>query len=348
MWSEAEKTGAEPGDRRSMALLIDEALGYVYPAALRAVAAVGVADELAGGPRTVAELAGQTGVHEESLHRILRLVATRGVVEELDDGRFLLTELGQALRSDVPLSARPAVLMLTDHTLWLPSGEMERCLREGGSVFAGIFGMPFFDYFAMDEQTATSFHNGMAAVSDAENLPVAACYDFPEAGVVVDVGGGHGGFLLEVLRRRTGLEGVLFDEAHVVAGHRLDIDEIKGRWRTAPGDFFSEVPRGDVYLIKRILHDWDDEQCAAILRNCRRAMAPGGRILVVDAVVPRGNTPHQAKTLDLLLMSALVGKERTEADFARLFAASGLRLSRVVPTGTVVSIVEATPTDPAA
>ncbi|TMR13416.1 SAM-dependent methyltransferase, partial [Nonomuraea zeae] len=192
MWSEADKTGAEPGDRRSMAVLVDEALGYVFSAALRAVAAVGVADKLAGGPRTVAELAAQTGVHEGSLHRVLRLVATRGVVEELDDGRFRLTELGQALRSDVPLSARPAVLMLTDHTLWLPSGEMERCLREGGSVFGGIFGMPFFDYVAQDEQTATAFHDGMASFSDAENRPIAAAYDFPELGVVVDVGGGQG------------------------------------------------------------------------------------------------------------------------------------------------------------
>ncbi|TMR10221.1 methyltransferase, partial [Nonomuraea zeae] len=154
---------------------------------------------------------------------------------------------------------------------------------------------------------------------------------------------GQGGFLLEVLRRRPRLDGVLFDEAHAVAGHRLAADEVKGRWQAVAGDFFAEVPRGDVYLLKRILHDWDDEQCVTILRNCRRAMAPGGRILVVDAVVPRGNAPHQAKTLDLLLMSALVGKERTEADFARLFAAAGLRLSRTIPTDTMLSIAEAEP-----
>ena len=134
---------------------------------------------------------------------------------------------------------------------------------------------------------------------------------------------------------------MLYDQPHVVAEHRLDVPETAGRWSLSEGDFFTSAPAGDVYLLKRILHDWEDEQCVTILERCREAMSPGGRILVVDAVVPTGNAPHQSKTLDLLLMSALVGRERTEADFAALFAASGLRLSRVVPTSTVLSVVEA-------
>ncbi|MFD0396047.1 methyltransferase [Streptomyces nogalater] len=167
---------------------------------------------------------------------------------------------------------------------------------------------------------------------------------FP-TGTVVDVGGGHGGLLLEVLRRQPGLHGVLHDQAHVLADHRLgDHDGIAGRWSTADGDFFSAIPPGDVYLIKRILHDWNDEQSAAILRNCQ-AMAPGGRILVIDAVVPPGNLPHQSKTLDLMMMSSLVGRERTEGDFVQLFKDAGLRLQRIVPTPTVLSIVEAVSAD---
>ncbi|MEV0390648.1 methyltransferase [Nonomuraea sp. NPDC050643] len=329
-------------DREATRHLIDEALGFVYPAALRAVATVGVADHLAGGPLTVAELAERTGTQEGSLRRVLRVLATRGVFEELDDGRVRLTTLGQALRSDAPFPARPAVLMLTDRSLWQSAGEVERCLRQGGPVFEELFGMPFFEYFAHDERAAAAFHSGMAAFSDQENEPIAAACDFPASGVVVDVGGGHGGFLLEVLRRSPGVEGVLLDEEHVVSGHRLDVEEIKGRWRVAAGDFFAEVPPADLYVIKRILHDWDDENCVRLLRNCRRAMTPGGRVLVIDAVVPRGDEPHQAKALDLLLLAAFTGRERTEAEFAALLGAAGLRLSRIVPTGTVVSIVEAT------
>ncbi|MGW0809867.1 methyltransferase [Nonomuraea sp. NPDC002799] len=336
------ETSPDHGDRAATSALIDEALGFVYPAALRAAAATGVADLLAGGPRTVTDLAQAAGVKERSLLRVLRVLATRGIFEEHTDGRFGLTTLGQALRSDAPLSARPAVLMLTDRSLWQPSGELERCLNKGGPIFDDLFGMSFFDYVARDDRTAAAFHHGMAAFSDQENAPIAASYDFPQQGVVADLGGGHGGFLLEVLRRRPALHGVLFDEAHVVAGHRLDVEDVKGRWQATPGDFFTDVPTADVYLIKRILHDWDDDQCVTILRNCRRAMTTGGRILIVDAVIPRGNDPHQAKTLDLLLMASFPGRERTEAEFTRLLDAAELQLTRIVATGTVLSIVEAT------
>ncbi|MBO2449716.1 hydroxyneurosporene methyltransferase [Actinomadura barringtoniae] len=330
-----------PSAREATSWLIDQALGFVFPAALRAVAVLGVADRLAGGPLPVAELAERAGVHEGNVLRVLRVLATRGVVEELDDGRFRLTELGQPLRSDAPLPAGPAILMLTDRSLWQPCGELEACLRQGGPVFDELFGMPFFQYFAQEERTATAFHNGMAAFSDQENEPIAAAYDFPEAGTVVDIGGGRGGFLLEVLRRRPGLHGVLLDEPHVVTDHRLDVDEVKGRWEVTPGDFFTEVPTADVHMLKRILHDWDDERCVDILRTSRRSLAPGGRVLVIDAVIPSGNAPHQAKALDVLLMAAFPGRERTRAEFERLFAAAGLALSRIVPTGTVVSVVEA-------
>ncbi|MFI5530268.1 methyltransferase [Kitasatospora sp. NPDC051853] len=328
--------------RRSSAFLVDEALGFLFPAALRAAADVGVADHLAGGPRTPAELAAATGTDAGNLHRVLRLLATRGVVTEGQDGRFGLTEAGQALRSDVPYSARAAVRMLTDHTMWRPAGELSRCLTEGGTAFEGIFGMPFFDHFAKDERTAAVFHVGMAAMSDAENAPIAAACDLPDVGTVVDIGGGHGGLLIEALRRHPRLQGVLYDQPHVLAGHRLtDADGIEGRWTLAEGDFFAAVPPGDVHLLKRITHDWDDDQCVTLLEHCRRALHPGGRVLVLDAVVPEGNAPHQSKTLDLMMMASLVGRERTAADFATLLTGAGLRLSRIIPTSTVLSVVEA-------
>ncbi|MES5825003.1 methyltransferase [Streptomyces sp. RG80] len=327
--------------RGSAAFLVDESLGYLFPAALRAAAAVGVADHLTDGPRSPAELAAATGTDARNLYRVLRLLATRGIVAEDPEGRFRLMPAGDALRTDAPHSARSAILMNTDRSLWLPAAAMERCLTEGTSAFEGIFGMPFFEHFAKDKETAAVFHTGMAAMSDPENEPIAAAYDFPGTGTVADVGGGHGGLLLEVLRHNPGLRGVLHDQPHVLAGHRLDTEETAGRWSVAEGDFFTGAPKADIYLLKRILHDWEDDQCVTILERCREAMAPDGRILVVDAVVPRDNAPHQSKTLDLLLMSALVGRERTESDFAALFAAAGLRISRILPTPTVLSVVEA-------
>ncbi|WP_369182410.1 methyltransferase [Streptomyces sp. Y1] len=328
--------------RRSSAFLIDEALGFLFPAALRAAADVGVADHLAHGPRTPAELAAATGTDARNLHRVLRLLATRGVVTEDRAGRFALTDAGQALRGDVPYSARTAVQMLTDRTMWRPAGELSHCLTEGTTAFEGIFGMPFFDHFAQDERTAAVFNVGMAAMSDPENAPIAAACELPDTGTVVDVGGGHGGLLAEVLRRHPGVRGVLYDRAHVLAGHRLaDTKEIAGRWTLAEGDFFTAVPPGDVHLLKRITHDWDDEQCVTLLSHCRRALNPGGRVLILDAVVPDGNAPHQSKALDLMMMGSLTGRERDAADFAALLDAAGLRLSRITPTGTVLSVVEA-------
>ncbi|MGA4837495.1 methyltransferase [Streptomyces sp. G45] len=328
------------------AALIEAALGFVFPAALRAAALVGVADHLAEGPRTPAELAAATETDAAALTRVLRLLATRGLFSEDEQGRFRLEAAGEALRSDVPGSVRGGVLMLTDRTFWLPAGRMDHCLRTGGSVFEDIFAQPFFDHFAQDAETAAVFHDGMAAMSSVENGPIADAYDFPETGTVVDVGGGQGGLLAAVLRARPGLTGVLYDRAHVVAGHRLGEDAaLAGRWSTAEGDFFSDVPKGDVLVLKRILHDWDDEQCVRLLRACRRALAPGGRVLVVDAVIAPDNRPHQAKDLDLLMMASLVGRERTHDDFHALLAEAGLSLTRVVPTPTVLSVVEAEAAD---
>ncbi|WP_172381764.1 methyltransferase [Streptomyces sp. MNP-20] len=343
----AGERGAHGGDGGGAAL-IDAALGFVFPAALRAAALARVADHLADGPRAPAELAAATDTDPAALTRVLRLLATRGLFGEDEQGRFRLEAAGQALRSDVPGSVRDGVLMITDRTFWLPAGRMDHCLSTGGSVFEEIFTRPFFDHFAQDAKTAAVFHDGMAAMSGVENGPIAGAYDFPKTGTVVDVGGGQGGFLAAILRAGPGLSGVLYDRAHVVAGHRLADDAaLTGRWSTAEGDFFTDVPKGDIVVLKRILHDWQDEQCVRLLRACRRALAPGGRILVVDAVIAPDNRPHQAKDLDLLMMASLVGRERTHEDFRAVLTEAGLRLTRVVPTPTVLSIVEARAVDDA-
>jgi len=319
-------------------------MGYLFSAALRAVAALNVADHLAQGPRPVADLAEAVGADPLNLSRALRLLATRGIFAEDDAGRFALTPTAELLRTDVPSSFRAAILMLTDRTFWQPAGELEETVRTGTSPFERLFGMPFFDHFARDADTAAIFHVGMASMSDPENPLIARAYDFPPTAVVVDVGGGHGGLLLAVLRDHPGLHGVLFEQPHVLREHRLGELGADHRWDLATGDFFTEAPPGDLYLIKRILHDWDDEQCVRILRQCRRAVSDHGRVLVIDAVIPPGNDPDPGKLIDILMMTSLTGRERTHTEFDTLFTRAGLRLARVIPTDTRLSIVEGVPT----
>lgn len=182
MGSENDPAADDIAARPATSFLVDQALGFVFPAALRAVSVLGVADRPADGPLPVAKLAERVGDHEGNLLRVLRVLATRGVFEELDDGRFGVTELARPLRSDAPLPTGLAILRLTDRSLWLPAGELERCLEQGVPKFDELFGMQFFDYVAQEERTATAFHNGMAAFSDQENRPIAAAYDFPETG----------------------------------------------------------------------------------------------------------------------------------------------------------------------
>ncbi|MFC4079740.1 methyltransferase [Amycolatopsis samaneae] len=328
--------------RASAFFLLDEVLGYLYPAALRVAAALGVADHLTEGPRSAAELARATGADPAYLYRTLRLLATRGVFAEDEAGRFALTPAADALRTDAPVSARSAILMLTDKTFWQPAGELPATVREGTTVFERIFGTSFFGHFSGDPATAAIFHDGMAGMADPENPLIAHACAFPDSATVVDVGGGHGGLLLAALRANPGIRGVLFDQPHVLAEHHLGELGADDRWETATGDFFTEVPRGDVYLIKRILHDWDDEESVRILRQCRRAMSAGGRVLVADSVLPTGNDPHPGKTFDLLMMASLSGRERTRAEFERLFTEAGLELTRVIPTGSPLSVVEGT------
>jgi SAM-dependent methyltransferase len=231
--------------------------------------------------------------------------------------------------------------MFTDPMFWTTCNKVEAVARDGRTTFTDLFGMSISDYFARFPETETLFYDGMATVSEAENALVAGAYDFPAAGTVADIGGGSGGFLRAVLRRRAGLRGVLFDqEEHVLKNHVLGDGDLTGRWEIVRGDFLAGVPAADVYLLKRILHNWDDERCAAILDACRRAMRPDGRVIVVDALIPPGNQAHQSKPMDFMMLAARTGRERGAEELDPLFTAAGLRLTRVIPTASVMSIAE--------
>lgn len=323
-------------------VLVDLGFGFILSGALSAAAELGVADRLAQGPKSANRLAEELGADSMSLYRLLRLLASAGVFTEDAEGRFGLSPAAELLRSDVPGSLRDAVLMLTQKIFWAPAGELTETVRTGKTPFDRIFGKPFFDHLASDAAAGATFHRGMSSLSDLENGPIARSYDFSALQKVVDVGGGHGGFLVEVLQASPKTRGVLFDHAHVLAESRMDRAGLGARCDHVTGDFFQSVPAGaDAYVLKRILHDWSDEVCVGILRNCRNAMAPSGRVLVVDTVIPPGNAPHGGKVLDVMMLASLPGRERTEADFQKLFAQAGLRLSRVIPTPTALSITEA-------
>ncbi|WP_394617871.1 methyltransferase [Lentzea sp. JNUCC 0626] len=325
----------------SAVYLIGEAHAYLRSAALRAVALLGVADHLGDGPRSAEELAHAVGVDAGCLRRVLRLLATTGVFRQEGDG-FALTSLGQGLRTDSRYSARRGVVMSTMHTHWASAFELETAVREGVPSFETLFGMPFFDYVASDEKSTVEFHGGMGSFSGAARRLALDEYDFPATGTVVDVGGGSGGFLADVLRGNPGLNGVLFDQAHVLPGEVPQGIE-PHRWTEVAGNFFDGVPAADVYLLSYVLHDWDDEACVRILSNLKKTLAPHGRIAVFDAVVGDDDRPDDAKSLDLVMMILVSGRERTADEFEALFGKAGLKLERIVASQGPLSVVEARP-----
>jgi len=323
--------------------MVRMAYGGLVAQAVYVAAKLGVADQLRQGPVGAEDLARRTGAHAPSLYRLLRALAALGVFEQREDGTFSLTPLGATLCSDGPESVRDAVIMAGDPMFHRASGELVHTVRTGEPAFEHVFGASFFEHLGKDPETGAVFNRGMANFSQTENAAIAASYDFSPFGTVVDIGGGRGDFLAEVLKIHAGVRGVLYDLPEVIRDATfLDGAELRERSARVAGSFFESVPPGaDAYVLKRVLHDWDDETCLGILRRCRQGMPAGGRILVVDAVVPPGGEPDPSKMADLVILVLLHGKERTEAEFRALLATASLRLERVVPTPSALSIIEA-------
>lgn len=326
---------------RAGLFLLDQVMSFTYPAALRAAAIIGVADHMVDGPKTPQELAKATSTDPQKLYRVLRLLATRGVFREDDQGRFELTPNAELLRKDVPLSVRKAVTMLTSKAIWVAANDLADSLRGDDPSFEKIFGTKIWEYWSRDLAPEEDFHQGMSSMSGPEIQSPVRTYDFPQNATVADVGGGIGTLLLSVLQHNPTVRGILFDQEHVLSNHRLGELGEDSRWELASGDFFEKVPPADLYVLKYITHDWNDEQVVRILSRCRESMAPGGRVLIFDTVIPSGNEPHTGKIMDLILMAIYPGRERTEEDFRDLLAEAGLRLNRVIDTDSYISIVEA-------
>lgn len=319
---------------------------FVQARALQLVAELGVADLLADGPRTVEDLAVATSTHPDALRRLLRALAGCDVFTEQPPHGFALTATGHHLRTDHPASVRSFVMV---------SGvvspvfiEAMHSLRTGDPTFPKAFGEPFFDYLRSHPEHGALFDTAMADRARLDAAAVVDAYDFAGARRVVDVGGGNGTLLAAILHANPETTGVLFDQPHVVdaARERIGAEGLADRCAVSGGDFFSDdVPDGDVYLLRLILHDWPDDRAAAILRNCRRAMAPGDRLLIIEEVPPAGDAPHPAKINDFIMLLLLSGRERTGDEHAALLAEAGLRLTGVVGTASAVSVIEAVPAD---
>jgi O-methyltransferase/methyltransferase family protein len=305
-----------------------------------AVAALGVADQLTGAePRPVPELAELTGTRAEPLYRLLRAAAAIGVLTEHPDRSFGLTPVGAALAADAPNSQRDMVLLNGDPALWRPYGDILHTLRTGEPAFEHVFGTSFFEYLRRSPETAATFDGAMSSIGRWTSLLLAAQADFSGFSSIVDVGGGQGSFLATVLSRTPGATGVLVDQEEVLAGAPgvLAAAGVAERVRLQPGDFFTEVPGGaDAYLLKAVLHDWDDEAALRILRAVRAALGdaaerPQARLFVGEQVVGDPNSWDPAKLLDLDMMLRFGGRERTLTEWRDLLAAAGYQL--VPPSG---------------
>jgi hypothetical protein len=326
--------------------LMQMVFGKAITQAVSIVARFKLADLMATGPKTAAELAQAGGLHAGHLYRILRALASVGVLAGDEKGRFSLTPVGEFLRSDVPGSMRAIATYVCDPWSWKPWGDLAGCAKTGGPAFERVFGEGVFDYLGKHPDEAATFNEGMTGFSQQASAAVVKAYDFAPFNTIVDVGGGHGALLLAILSANSKSRGVVFDAPQVVAGATEPIKAagLADRCRAEGGDFFKAVPAGgDLYVLKHIIHDWNDAKATQILRAVRAAIPATGKLLLVELVVPPGFAPGFAPILDLEMMVLCDGKERTESEYRELLAGAGFRLSRIVPTEGPHSLVEANP-----
>ncbi|MCE9564763.1 MAG: methyltransferase [Planctomycetes bacterium] len=326
-------------------ILMQMAFGKAITQALSVAARFKIADQLATGPKTAAELATATGLHAGHLYRVMRALAGLGVFSGDADGKFSLTPVGNMLRSDVPGSVRAMATYVCDPWSWKPWGDLAGSVKSGQPVFDRMFGEGVFDYFGKHPDEADTFNAGMTGFSQQAAAAVVKAYDFSKFGTIVDVGGGHGALLLSILKANAWVKGVVFDAPSVAVGavEAIKAAGLTDRCRAEGGDFFKAVPGGDLIILKHIIHDWNDEKATSILKACRAAIPPTGKLILVELVVPPGFAPHMAHILDLEMMVICDGKERTEAEYRELLAGAGFKLTRIVPTEGAHGLVEATP-----
>jgi hypothetical protein len=322
-------THAEPIERSP---LEEAVFGAMAGKVVAAAAEMGIADLLAEGPRTSAEIAEQTRAHRPSLRRLLRALAGLGVLVQTDRDRFHLTDLGRSLQTDAPNSIRALVTMLCSPELWRSWGELMPSVCSGERAFERANRISLFEFYERNPEASATFNTAMAQHSRDAAAAIIPAANLSRFDTVMDVGGGDGTLIAEILRAHRHLEGVLFDlpQGLESAARTLAAAGVADRCRTVGGDVFEGVPAGaDAYLLKQVLHDWDDAQAGAILRSVRGAMTPDARLLILERMLPETVTAADTQTLllDVLMLLVTGGKERTEQEFRSLLSEAGFRLA---------------------
>jgi hypothetical protein len=325
--------------------LMQFATGYMVSSALYGVTSLGIPDLLKSGSRSVAELAVLSGSHEGALYRVMRALSSIGLFAENPSRTFSLTPLSEPLCKDSPDSMRDMALWLSDPFHFEVYGELSHSLRTGETVPEKIYGLPCFDYLEQDKEVGDRFNNAMTGFSATVISAALEAYDFSclSGKTLVDVAGGHGKVLTEILKKYPDVRGVLFDLEHVVKGAtpRIQSESLSSRCSVAHGDFFQSVPSGDAYIMKHIIHDWDDARALCILKNIHAAASPGSRLYLLEAVLAPGNEPHLAKFIDIEMLVLPGGCERTEKEYRDLLAQAGFQLNKVVKTKSPLDLIEA-------
>ena len=338
----SEPTNEQDSRSRLQQMLPDiRVISMIYVAAK-----LKIADSLIKGPLNVEVLALASNVHAPTLYRLLRALASRGIFKEVESRMFELTDLAELLRSDIPGSMRNTALWLGEPWRWRPFGELLYSVQTGKPSFNYVFNQGMFDYLNANSEAGAIFNQTMTQASVRQGAAVAENYDFNQASLVIDIGGGHGALLSEILKRYPLVQGVLFDLPEVIenAASLLSAEGVLDRCKLVEGSFFDELPRGgDIYLLKLIIHDWDDEHASSILQNCHTAMRKDSTLLLVEWVIPPGNGLHHGKIIDLEMLTLFGSQERTEEEYQHLLRNAGFALKSILPTSAGIDIIEATP-----
>lgn len=325
--------------------IVMQMVGGVFVSQTVSLAAkLGIADLLARKPKTVSELASETKTHERSLYRLLRCLASVGVFAETDAQVFSLTPLAESLQSDAPNSVRDLAIFMGEEWHWRVYGEMQYSVETGKPAWGRVHGAEVFDYFGSHQEEAEIFNRAMTNISRMAVPAIVEAYDFSGINTLADIAGGHGLLLAGVLKANPEIKGMLFDMSSVIEGAPalLEREGVNERVKLEQGNFFESVPAGaDAYMMKHIIHDWDDERCITILKNIHRVLPLNGKVLIVEMVIAPGNEPHFGKIQDMEMLVSPGGIERTESEYRELLAHAGLKLNRVIPTKSPLSIVEA-------
>lgn len=336
----AEQNNSPPPSQ-VMAQLV---FGKVVAISISVAAKLRIADKLAASPMTNEELARDTKTHPQSLSRLMRALVSVGVFALDTAGRYQLTPLSELLRTGVKGSMRGMADFMGADWSWTAWGHLMHSVKTGTTAFNDVFGEPCFDYLGRHPEESAVFNEAMVGFSSGLADGIIKAYDFGRFNTIMDVGGGHGGLLLAILQATPKLNGIVFDAPHVVAGAVEPIRQagLAARCTTASGDFFQSVPGNvDAYLLKHIIHDWNDVDAARILKTMRQNCKPGTRLILVEGVIPENNEPHFGKLLDLEMLVVASGRERTQAEYAQLLSEAGFRLEKVYATRSPVDVIEA-------